>query len=678
MNTYSISAQGTNFIKQFETGLDSNGNLLPQGQPALVAYLDDSNVWTIGWGHTRGVQPGDTITLSQAEDLLSQDIESIVGPELTLLANAHDAIGCTLQQHQIDAVASLIFNAGSLRANGPGSWQALLEGNFDTFLIEASEIRNGRKDGELVPFSGLEDRRADEAEMFVKADYSRTFDNSAGNPGSKGNPYAPGNYLGNKSNPQGIPADWQVSDCQGQSVALVIDLSGSMGNDLASVKSSALELINAIFGTDAAPVASRLGIVTFNNTDSIQIVLPFTEQANISDRKSAAIDAINGLAILGGGAEPLNGALLTALRGDIGSWRTGTNKIIVFTDEPAADPELRDDVITLANDLGVQIPQQQALPIDLAPAANDGSVVSVQILPVLIGGGSSARSDLEELASRTGGQLFQSTNAAESAAVLIGAIQSTSTVTDGDDIFTIVTGIARLDGQKGTDVVTISSNLADVSLSTNRIGEIVLEDNDGTSVILENIEFVLANDGMIMVAPPERASFDEAFYLSLYSDVASAVGTSGGFESGLAHYLQLGIFEGRLGAFPFNEEFYLNENEDILAAVQAGSFSSGKEHFILHGMFEGRDPVSLFDTEYYLDQNSDVEAAVTAGAITAYQHYLLSGSQEGRRPSNLFSEGDYYSVNQDVAVVGIDAFIHFYGMGVAEGRSISDPDLLGL
>lgn len=41
----------------------------------LRAYLCPTGHWTIGWGHTRGVAEGDTITADEAEEFLEQDLE---------------------------------------------------------------------------------------------------------------------------------------------------------------------------------------------------------------------------------------------------------------------------------------------------------------------------------------------------------------------------------------------------------------------------------------------------------------------------------------------------------------------------------------------------------------------------------------------------------------------------
>ena len=40
----------------------------------LTAYQDTAGVWTIGYGHTKGVKKGDKITHFQAEQFLREDI----------------------------------------------------------------------------------------------------------------------------------------------------------------------------------------------------------------------------------------------------------------------------------------------------------------------------------------------------------------------------------------------------------------------------------------------------------------------------------------------------------------------------------------------------------------------------------------------------------------------------
>lgn len=70
----------------------------------LEAYKCPAGVWTIGIGHTAGVEKGDTITEAQAERFLRQDLahfEAYV-----------DSLHVTSRQHCFDALVSFAFNVG--------------------------------------------------------------------------------------------------------------------------------------------------------------------------------------------------------------------------------------------------------------------------------------------------------------------------------------------------------------------------------------------------------------------------------------------------------------------------------------------------------------------------------------------------------------------------------------
>lgn len=86
------SDEGLNLIKQFE-GFRAK------------AYLCPAGVWTIGYGHTKGVKAGDVVSEEQATELLRQDVadaENII----------NDLITVPLKQCQFDALVSLVYNIG--------------------------------------------------------------------------------------------------------------------------------------------------------------------------------------------------------------------------------------------------------------------------------------------------------------------------------------------------------------------------------------------------------------------------------------------------------------------------------------------------------------------------------------------------------------------------------------
>lgn len=84
-----------------------------------TAYKCPSGVWTIGYGHTEGVNKGDTINIKQASDLLKKDIEKV--------EKVVERLG-TLTQGQFDALTSFIFNVG--------------EGNFSSSTLKKKVIAN--------------------------------------------------------------------------------------------------------------------------------------------------------------------------------------------------------------------------------------------------------------------------------------------------------------------------------------------------------------------------------------------------------------------------------------------------------------------------------------------------------------------------------------------------------
>jgi lysozyme len=71
----------------------------------LEAYQDEGGVWTIGWGDTRGVTPGQHITQAEADRrLLARLAEFEVGVSKALTRAA--------TQRQFDSLVSLAYNIG--------------------------------------------------------------------------------------------------------------------------------------------------------------------------------------------------------------------------------------------------------------------------------------------------------------------------------------------------------------------------------------------------------------------------------------------------------------------------------------------------------------------------------------------------------------------------------------
>lgn len=69
------------------------------------AYKCPAGVWTIGYGHTRGVKGGQKITEKQAEVLLEGD--------LILYEKYVSSLGLKIKQNQFDSLVDFCFNLGT-------------------------------------------------------------------------------------------------------------------------------------------------------------------------------------------------------------------------------------------------------------------------------------------------------------------------------------------------------------------------------------------------------------------------------------------------------------------------------------------------------------------------------------------------------------------------------------
>ncbi|PHM57042.1 lysozyme [Xenorhabdus stockiae] len=141
-----ISENGLSFIKQYE-GLK------------LKAYPDPATggiPWTIGYGHTKDVKPGQVIIEQQAEAFLHDDLKPIY---ITL----ESAVKVSLTQGQFDALCSFIFNCGA----GNFARSTLLKKlNVGDYQGAADEFQRWNKAAGKV-MNGLTKRRASERQMFL-------------------------------------------------------------------------------------------------------------------------------------------------------------------------------------------------------------------------------------------------------------------------------------------------------------------------------------------------------------------------------------------------------------------------------------------------------------------------------------------------------------------------------
>jgi Mg-chelatase subunit ChlD len=226
----------------------------------------------------------------------------------------------------------------------------------------------------------------------------------------------------------------------GIDLAILIDSTGSMSDDIDAAKARASEIVGSL---KAKNPNSRIAIVEFRDFASrtgysfdfpYHDLLPFTQNAD------AAIAAINsiGLGHGGDGPETRNCALMHAMTGDtcagygeattLGPWRPGVTKSIIYlTDAPALSPEpftnfTTDSTGAMANTGGFVLEQGDLEESDLAAVAGTAAAEGIAVYPIVVGGNINAKADSEQIAAATGGKVYEPSNAGEVVDSIISAI----------------------------------------------------------------------------------------------------------------------------------------------------------------------------------------------------------------------------------------------------------------
>lgn len=129
---------------------------------SLVAYDDGGGVWTIGYGHTGGVKPGERITKEQAEAFLESDA-GIAG------GCVNDLVEPSLEQNEFDALVSFVFNVGCGGFRTSALLRLLNERDMEGAAEQFSRwvYQTDRRTGKKTKNRGLISRRAKETALFT-------------------------------------------------------------------------------------------------------------------------------------------------------------------------------------------------------------------------------------------------------------------------------------------------------------------------------------------------------------------------------------------------------------------------------------------------------------------------------------------------------------------------------
>lgn len=122
---------------------------------SLKAYLCPSNVWTIGYGHTKNVKKNDVITEKVAEELLKEDIFELL--------NVLDSVKVPLKDNQKVALISFIFNVGKSNFLRSTLLKKLNKSDFLGASFEFDKWVYSK--GKVL--KGLQNRRLKEKKIFL-------------------------------------------------------------------------------------------------------------------------------------------------------------------------------------------------------------------------------------------------------------------------------------------------------------------------------------------------------------------------------------------------------------------------------------------------------------------------------------------------------------------------------
>lgn len=143
----------------------------------LTAYDDGGGVWTIGYGHTKSVFPGMTITQAQAEALLFKDLEQFE-------TYVEEAVQTEINEDQFSALVCFCFNVGP-GSEGFGGSTLLKKLNAGDIQGAVGQFPRWNKvDG--APWLGLTRRRLAEQALFLSQPWHPflTYEGDGSNPAS--------------------------------------------------------------------------------------------------------------------------------------------------------------------------------------------------------------------------------------------------------------------------------------------------------------------------------------------------------------------------------------------------------------------------------------------------------------------------------------------------------------
>lgn len=124
----------------------------------LKAYKCPAGVWTIGYGHTENVKPGDNLTSEEeARNMLLKDLDRYSSYVNRLIADK--TIRFPVNQNMFDALTSFVYNCG------PANLRTLVD-KRDAQTVASKILLYDKCNGKVL--TGLSRRRKEEQKLFLK------------------------------------------------------------------------------------------------------------------------------------------------------------------------------------------------------------------------------------------------------------------------------------------------------------------------------------------------------------------------------------------------------------------------------------------------------------------------------------------------------------------------------
>jgi hypothetical protein len=190
--------------------------------------------------------------------------------------------------------------------------------------------------------------------------------------------------------------------------------------------------------------------------------------------------------------------------------------------------------------------------------------------------------------------------------------------------------------------------------------------------------------------------FDPVYYLSKYPDLQAAFG--GNTAAALAHFVNIGMNEGRQGIGSFDVVSYKNRYQDLRKAYGA-NLRLYYIHYMVIGKAEGRlatgavaptyitdyngvDYSSVYDYPTYVANYSDLGTAFGNDDAGAIAHFVNNGMNEGRQAIAGFSVISYKNFYPDLRTAfgsNLRAYyLHYMNTGKQEGRIATGNEFNGI